>query len=245
MATGKRTTKKQKSPERRIKGAAEGFPRGRLIWARLFEPESMEEGQNRSFSCAIRFDEDADLDALRAGFKAACVDQFGSSKMPRRGHSCFIEGDELAELIEDEKVPLGTTEGMVILKLRRYEKYGPPQLWDQNVEEIESPTEMYSGCHVIGDVEFYGWERTTGSGVSCVLNGLQKVREDEPLGGGKNDTEDSFSRVKMKGGKDKGGKSKDDEWDMDRKERRDDDDDRPSRSSRRSRDRSSSHDDVI
>ncbi|HTR71745.1 MAG TPA: ssDNA-binding protein [Mycobacteriales bacterium] len=190
---------KDKSPERMIRGAKDGFPRGRLIWARLFEAEAMEEGQDKSFSCAIRFDEDADLDVLREGFKAACVDQFGSSKPPRRAHSCFIEGDELAELIEDGKVPEGTTEGMVILKLRRYEKYGAPQLWDQNVEPIESPTEMYSGCHVLADVEFYGWERSTGSGVSCRLNGLQKVREDEPLGGGKNETEESFERVAVKG----------------------------------------------
>lgn len=231
---GKASTKKtQKSPERLIKGAQDGFPRGRLIWSRLFEAEAMEEGQDKSFSCAIRFDGDADLDALRAGFKAACVDQFGSTKMPRRGHSCFIEGDELAELIEDEKVPPGTEEDMVILKLRRYEKYGPPQLWDQNVEEIESPTEMYSGCHVIGDVEFFGWERTTGAGVSCRLNGLQKVREDEPLGGGKNDTEESFSKVKMKDKK----KSRDADNDDD-----DDDDDKPVRSSRK---RKSNDDDVI
>lgn len=232
MATGKRTTKKQKSPERLIKGADDGFPRGRLIWARLFTAEAMEEGNDKSFSCAIRFDEDADLDSLRAGFKAACVDQFGSTKLPRRGHSPFIEGDELAELIEDGKMPDGTTEDMVILKLRRYEKYGPPQLWDQNVEQIESPTEMYSGCHVIGDVEFYGWERTSGAGVSCRLNGLQKVREDEPLGGGKNDTEESFKKVKMDKKKTRG---RDDDNDDD------DDDDRSSRG----RSRRSSKDDVI
>ncbi len=229
---GKRTTKKQKSPERIIKGAADGFPRGRLIWARLFEAEAMEEGNKKSYSCAIRFDGDADLDALRAGYKAACVDQFGSSKAPRKAHSCFIEGEELEELIEDEKVPPGTEPDMVILKLRRYEEYGPPQLWDQNVEEIESPTEMYSGCHVIGDVEFFGWERTTGAGVSCRLNGLQKVREDDALGGGKNDTEDSFSRVKIKGGKKKADDDDDDE----------DEDDRPARGSRRRR---SVEDDVI
>jgi hypothetical protein len=208
-------SKRDKSPERSIKGATDGFPRGRLIWSRVFEAEAMEEGQDKSYSCAIRFDEDADLDVLRRAFKAACVDQFGSSTLPRKGHTCFIEGDELEALIDEEKVPDGTTKDMVILKLRRYEKFGPPQLWDQNVETIESPTEMYSGCHVIADVEFYGWERTTGSkakGVSCRLNGLQKVREDDPLGGGNNNTEESFKKVKVEGRKDtakgKGGSSR-------------------------------------
>ncbi len=209
MPKTRSSSRKEKSPERMIKGAKDGFPRGRLIWARLFEAEAMEEGQDKSFSCAIRFDADADLDPLREGFKAACVDAFGSSKMPRRGHSCFIEGDELEELIDEGKMPEGTEPDMVILKLRRYEKYGAPQLWDQSVEAIESPTEMYSGCHVVADVEFYGWERTTGAGVSCRLNGLQKIREDDPLGGGKNETEDSFTKVKMD--KKKGKKSRDDD----------------------------------
>lgn len=188
--------RKEKSPERSIKGAKDGFPRGRLIWARLFEAEAMEEGQDKSFSCAIWFKGDQDISVLRDGFDAACVDQFGTNKFPRRGTSCFLEGEDLEDLIEDGKVPEGVEKDDVILKLRRYEKFGPPQLWDQNVEPIESPTEMYSGCHVLGDVEFYGWSRQTGDGVSCRLNGLQKVRDDEPLGGGKNETEDSFEKVK-------------------------------------------------
>lgn len=209
--------RKDKSPERMVKGAKDGFPRGRLIWARLFEAEAMEEGQEKSYSCAIRFDGDADLDALRRGFRAACTDQFGSSKLPRRGKSCFIEGEELAELIEDGNVPEGTEPDMVILKLRRYEKYGQPQLWDQNVEAIESRSEMYSGCHVVADVEFFGWERPTGKGVSCRVNGIQKVRDDEPLGGGKNETEESFEKVKVdrNKGKDRGSRrSRDDDDDV-------------------------------
>jgi hypothetical protein len=217
--------RKERSPERDVKGAKDGFPRGRLIWARLFEPEAMEDNQDKSYSCAIRFDADSDLDALRAGFMAACTDAFGSSNPPRRSHSCFIEGDELTDLIDEGKMPEGTEPGMTILKLRRYEKYGPPQLWDQNVEAIESPTEMYSGCHVVADVSFYGWERTTGAGVSCVLNGLQKVREDEPLGGGKNDTADSFAKVKVDKKKSKTDEDDGDEAPRGRKTRRSNDDD--------------------
>lgn len=189
--------KKEKSPERMIRGAKDGCPRGRLIWARLFEAEAMEEGQDKSFSCAIWYKGDQDISVLREGFEAACVDQFGSSTLPRRATSCFLEGEDLEDLIEDGKVPEGVGPDDVILKLRRYEKYGPPQLWNQDVEPIESPTEMYSGCHVLSDVEFFGWSRNTGDGVSCRLNGLQKVRDDDPLGGGKNETEDSFEKVRV------------------------------------------------
>lgn len=179
---------KEKNPARLLT-PANGFPRGRLIWARLFEAEAMEEGNDPSYSCAILYKADQNIKAIRKAIQAAVDDMPWKGKMPRKATVCIIEDEEITDLAEDYDY---IEEGDVILKLRRYEKYGAPQLWDQKVEPIESPSEMYSGCHVLADVEFFGWERKTSSGVSCRLNGLQKVREDDPLGGGKANTADSF-----------------------------------------------------
>lgn len=218
--------RKEKDPARLLT-PKNGFPRGRLIWARLFEAESMEDG-DPSFSCAILFKGDANLRTIRKAIEAAQKDM-GWKKLPRKAKMCLIEGDEIIDLAEDYDY---IEEGDVILKLRRLEKYGQPQLWDQNVEVIESPTEMYSGCHVVADVEFFGWERDVSSGISCRLNGLQKVREDDPLGGGKADTEDSFAKV-------------------DKEDDDDDDDDKGSSrrrgktSSRRSKDDDDDDDDLM
>lgn len=185
--------KKHKNPARALM-PQNGFPRGRLIWARLFEAEAMEEGNDPSFSCAILYKGDQNIKAIRKAIEAAKLDQWGS-KPPRRLNICLIDDDrEIEELAEEYDY---IEPGDVILKMRRYEKFGAPQLWDQQVEPIESPTELYSGCHVVGDVEFYGWERKSSAGVSCRLNGLQKVREDEPLGGGKANTRDSFESVEV------------------------------------------------
>jgi hypothetical protein len=183
--------KKEKDPARMLT-PSNGFPRGILIWARLFEAEAMEEGNDASYSCAILYKADQNIKPIRKGIEAAKKDQWGG-KAPRKLNVCLIDDDrEIEALAEDyDYIEPGDT----ILKLRRYEKYGAPQLWDQDVEKIESPTEMYSGCHVVGDVEFFGWERKTSSGVSCRLNGLQKVREGEPIGGGKANTADSFEKV--------------------------------------------------
>lgn len=204
--------RKEKSPERLLT-PKNGFPKGRLIWARLFEAEAMEEGNDPSFSCAILYKGGKGLKPIDRAIAAAKKDQWGS-KPPRRLQICLIEGDDIDALAEEYDY---IEPGDVILKLRRYEKYGNPQLWDQQVEPIESPSEMYSGCWVTGDVEFYAWERKTASGVSCRLNGLQKLKDDEALGGGKANTQDSFDEVDV-----------DDEDD--------DDDDRGSR--RRSKQRS-------
>lgn len=226
--------KKEKSPERMLT-PKNGFPRGRLIWARLFEAEAMEEGNDPSYSCAILFKENQNIRAIRKAIEAAKKDQWGT-KPPRKLNICLIDDDRDIEDLAEQYDYIEP--GDVILKLRRYEKYGQPQLWDQNVDAIESPTEMYSGCHVVADVEFFGWERKTSAGVSCRLNGLQKVREDEPLGGGKANTHDSFSEVET---------DDDDDDDDDRSSRRrrsrDDDDDRPSRSRRGGRDRGRSRKD--
>jgi hypothetical protein len=214
--------KKEKDPARLLT-PANGFPRGTLIWARLFEAEAMEEGNDPSYSCAILFKEGANLRAVRKGIEAAKKDQWGG-KPPRKLNVCVIDDDRDIEDLAEQYDYIEP--GDVILKLRRYEKYGQPQLWDQNVEEIESPTEMYSGCQVVADVEFFGWERKTSAGVSCRLNGLQKVREGEPLGGGKANTKNSFESVETDDddddddAKSRRGKSK-----TSRKGRDDDDDD--------------------
>lgn len=189
------TKQKDKDP-RRLLTPQNGFPRGRLIWARLFEAEAMEEGNDPSVSCAILYKADQNIKAIRKGIAGAVADMNSwKGKLPRKANVCLIDDDrEIEELSENYDY---IEPGDVILKLRRYEKHGLPQFWDQNVEPIESPTELYSGCYVVADVEFFGWERKSSAGVSCRLNGLQKVREGEPLGGGKANTEDSFSRVEV------------------------------------------------
>lgn len=200
--------KKEKDPARLLTPKT-GFPRGRLIWARLFEAEAMEEGNDPSYSCAILYKANQNIKPIRRAIEAAKKDQWGS-KPPRKLNICLIDDDrDIEELAEQYDY---IEPGDVILKLRRYEKMGRPQLWDQNVEPIESPTEMYSGCHVVADVEFFGWERKTSAGVSCRLNGLQKVREDEPLGGGRANTKDSFEAVETD--------DDDDDDDDDRRDRR-------------------------
>src|SRR5690606_10703986 len=155
-------TKKNKYPSRLLTTRTV-FPRGRLIWARLFEPEAMEEGKDPSYSCAILYKASQNIKPIRRAIEAAKRDQWGS-KPPRKLNICLIDDDRDIEDLAEQYDYIEP--GDVILKLRRYAKYGAPQLWDQNVEPIESPTEMYSGCHVVGDVEFFGWERKTSAGVS-------------------------------------------------------------------------------
>lgn len=191
--------RKEKNPARLLT-PANGFPRGRLIWARLFEAEAMEEGDPR-FSCCILYKADQNISKIRKAIDAAVKDM-GWTKLPRKAKVCLVDDDrEIEDLAEEYEY---IEPGDAILKLGRLEKYGRPELWDQNVEAIESPTELYSGCHVVADVEFFGWERKSSkaTGVSCRLNGIQKVREDEPLGGGKLDTRKSFKEVEVENDED-------------------------------------------
>lgn len=219
-------SKPKKNPECRVQGQKDGFPKGTVIWQRMHDAEAMEEGQDPSWSMAMRFDADTDIDVLRAAFKAACVDHFGSSKLPRKSKTCFLEGEDLADLIDEDKVPMGTEPDMVILKMRRKESFGPPQLWDEKVEPIENRVEFYSGIKAICDVEFFGWTRknksgaVTAQGVSCTVNGVQKLADGEPLSGGGANTQDSFGKIKMKGRKARDEDEDDEDEDEDVKPRR-------------------------
>lgn len=212
---------KEKSPERRVRNT----PRARVIWCRLFEAEAMEEGNDKSFSVGLLFKGGKNLKALYAAEKAAIRDKWGD-KPPKRLKSPFRDGSDFSDdydYIDDDDV---------IIVARRYEKYGAPAIVDQNVEPIESPSEFYSGCWAIADIEFYGYDRTSAKGVAVILNCIQKVKDDEPLGGGKVDPKDSFKPVE----------TDDDDDD-------DDDDDRRNRQGRgkprRARDEDDDDDDVF
>ena len=58
----------------------------------------------------------------------------------------------------------------------------PPFVVDGNVQPIIDPTQVYSGIWANVSVTFFPYNAAGKKGVGCGLNGVQKVRDDEPLG---------------------------------------------------------------
>lgn len=58
----------------------------------------------------------------------------------------------------------------------------PPFVVDGMVQPIIDPTQVYSGMWGNASVTFFPYNAAGKKGVGCGLNGVQKVRDDTPLG---------------------------------------------------------------
>ena len=70
-----------------------------------------------------------------------------------------------------------------------------PKVVDRRVQPILDPDEIYSGMWAIVDINFACFSVPSNSGISCYLNNVQKIRDDEPLGGSPSRPEDVFTNV--------------------------------------------------
>lgn len=57
----------------------------------------------------------------------------------------------------------------------------PPFVVDAQVQPIIDPTQVYSGMWGNVSVSFFAYNNAGKKGIGCGLNGLQKIRDDEPL----------------------------------------------------------------
>lgn len=58
-----------------------------------------------------------------------------------------------------------------------------PGLVDRRCQPIVDSTQLYSGAWANVDVNFYAYNTNGNKGIACGLNNIQKVRDDEALGG--------------------------------------------------------------
>ena len=70
-----------------------------------------------------------------------------------------------------------------------------PKVVDRRLQPILDPDEIYSGMWAIVDINFACFSMSSNSGISCYLNNVQKIRDDEPLGGAASRPEDVFTAV--------------------------------------------------
>lgn len=67
-----------------------------------------------------------------------------------------------------------------------------PQVVDAAGNPIIDASEIYSGCWGRVSVDFYPYAVPQRSGIGCGLCNVQKLQDDEPLGGGRYSAEDDF-----------------------------------------------------
>lgn len=67
-----------------------------------------------------------------------------------------------------------------------------PGIVDADRNPIITRSEVYSGVYGRASINFYAYNSNGNRGIACGLNNLQKIRDDEPLGG-RSRAEDDFA----------------------------------------------------
>lgn len=70
--------------------------------------------------------------------------------------------------------------------------YIAPGIVDADRQEIFDCSEVYSGVYGRASINFYAFNVQGNRGIACGLNNLQKIKDGEPLGGGRVSAENDF-----------------------------------------------------
>lgn len=169
-----------KNPTRIVTGEV------RLSYAHVFEPNSIQGGKPKySVSLIIPKTDTATITAIEKAIDAAIdagIAKFGG-KRPNKAALKLPLRD--ADTERDDEAYANSF-------FVNANSLTPPQVVDENVAPILDRSEVYSGCYARVSLSFYAFNTNGNRGITCGLGNIQKLRDGEPLGGGRISAESDF-----------------------------------------------------
>ena len=158
----------------------------RFSYAHVFEPSAISEDQDKKYSVSLIIpkDDEKTVEKIKAAIAAALEEgkaKFGG-KVPKVFKNPLRDGDE--ERPDDENY-----ENAFFVNANSARK---PGLVDENLDEIISKDDFYSGCFGRASVNFYAFNVSGNKGVAARLNHLQKLEDGIRLSGAISSAEDDF-----------------------------------------------------
>lgn len=173
-------------------------PRFRVSYPKVWKPELNDLNGKMEYSVVALFPKDADLSELKDAAVAALEKKYGTdkSKWPPNLRSPFRDQAEKAKNVDGKMVmPAGYEAGATFMTLKSEQK---PDVVDENVNYISpvhgNENEFYAGCWAQASVNPYVYDKKGNKGVNFGLRNIQKVGNDDPLGG-RTRPEDDFKPV--------------------------------------------------
>ena len=153
----------------------------RFSYCNVWEPKSVNGGAPRySVSLLVSKDDKVSVKALQDAQRAAYEN--GKDQLKNRNGSVPpMEAIKLAIRDGDIDRPDDPAYANCIFVNANTDR--KPDLYDANGQEILDRAEIYSGCYGKASVNFFVFNTNGNRGIACGLNGLQKIRDGEPLGG--------------------------------------------------------------
>lgn len=161
----------------------------RLSYVQIFSKKSFTEGTDAKYSlCVLVPKKDTKtLKKIQAAMKSAAEEGISTKfngKKPSNLHMPLRDGDEeRADEAPEYK-------GMYFFNCKSDRK---PGIVDKDCNEIMDPDEVYSGCWGRVSVNFYPYSVNGNKGVAVGLNNVQKLKDDQRLGGAAASAEDDFN----------------------------------------------------
>ena len=160
----------------------------RLSFAQsLYKARTQKNSTRKKYGCTLIFPKSARAD-LEAKVFAVCKDEWGDKALEMIKNklikSPFLAGDskEARSKTTGELHP-GMGADVFFIRVQANEDRPPWVRWkDKNTQETEAT--VYSGCYGKAVVNLFAWKNDEGGlGVSFGIQGFQKLRDGEKLGG--------------------------------------------------------------
>nr|DAL24325.1 MAG TPA_asm: DNA helix destabilizing protein [Caudoviricetes sp.] len=161
----------------------------RLSYVQIFNKKSFTEGTDAKYSlCVLVPKKDTKtLKKIQAAVKAAAEEGISTKfngKKPSNMHLPLRDGDE------ERAAEAPEYKDMFFFNCKSDRK---PGIVDKDRNEILDPDEVYSGCWGRVSVNFYPYSVKGNNGVAVGLNNVQKLKDDQRLGGAAASAEDDFN----------------------------------------------------
>jgi hypothetical protein len=158
----------------------------RLSYAHLFEPTSINEGEDKKYSVSILIPKKDKVTIAKIEDAIAAATQQGKAKwggkIPAKLKLPLRDGD--VDRPDDDAYV-----GHYFINASTKSK---PGVVDKDLNPVLDQEEVYSGCYARVSVNFYPFEASGNRGVAVGLNNVQKLKDGEPLAG-KSSALDDFS----------------------------------------------------
>lgn len=156
----------------------------RLSWCHIFEPAPVapnSETKKYSVTLLIPKSDTDTVEKLKEAMANAANrfrEKNGQNSLPPKPKRTLHDGDGQKE----DGTEFGPEcKGMFVLKVS---SQTPPGIVDGRGRDITDSREVYSGCWAKASITWAGYSANGNKGLTAYLNGIQKVRDDEPLAGG-------------------------------------------------------------
>ena len=140
------------------------------------------------YSVRAAFPPTADLTFMKAQVKQAAQEKFGD-KIPKSLRLPFRRNDELDNPVQ------GIGDDWTIVTFSTKADKAKPGVVDSNVQEIIDESEVYSGAWFRVQTRAFGYAKAGNNGVGFGLDNVQKVKDGDPLGGGRMPANKAFEAI--------------------------------------------------